>query len=103
MFADHHPHERLGHFGFTIDTHAGDDRYDPPVPSTLVNLYGPYEGVTLAALVLSQTDGLLLVDLEYPHPCSIPHGCFHALVVLDGHVDYPVVRDAISAVFGPPD
>jgi hypothetical protein len=102
MFTDHGPHETLGHIGFTIDTHHADDLYGPPMPSTLVNLFGPYDAVIVAATVLSTTDGLLIVDAENPHPCSVPHGCVHAMVVLDGHIGYPVVRDAISAVFGPP-
>lgn len=102
MFTDN-PHERLGHLGFTLDTHPADDLYDPPTPSTLVNLYGPYDSVTVAAMVLANTHGLVLIDLETPQPCSLPHGCVHAAVVLDGRIGYPAIRDAISAVFGPPD
>lgn len=100
---DHTPHEVLSHIGFTLDAHTADELYQPPVPSTLVNLYGPYDTVTVAAMTLAHTHGLTLVDVDPPHPCSLAHGCVHATVVLDGHIEYCVLRDAISAVFGQPD
>ncbi|MET8146892.1 hypothetical protein ACIBSW_14070 [Actinoplanes sp. NPDC049668] len=103
MFTDHPAHEALGHFGFTATAQTADGLYDPPVPSTVVDLYGPSLAVTVALMVLATTSGLVIVDTDTPHPCSLPHGCVHATVVLDGHIDYCVVRDAISAVFGQPE
>src|SRR3954453_12326655 len=102
MYTDHPQHEALGHVGFTANPHPADDLYAPPVPSTLVNMYGPHDAVSVAAMVLANTHGLVIVDADTPHPCSLPHGCVHVTVVLDGHIDPSVVRDAISAVFGKP-
>ncbi|GAB1643848.1 hypothetical protein [Krasilnikovia sp. MM14-A1259] len=100
---DHNTHIEVGHLGFTLDVQTADDMYDPPVPSTAVNLYGPYPVVTAAAMTFDRTPGVVIVDLDLPHPCSLIHGCVHATLMLDGHVDKQLLSDAISAVFGEPD
>ncbi|RZU49339.1 hypothetical protein EV385_1084 [Krasilnikovia cinnamomea] len=102
MLNEHNTHAEVGHLGFTLDANPADDLYDPPVPSTAVTLYGPIIAVTMAALTLHGTPGVVIVDLDTPQPCSLMHGCVIAGLVLDGHIAYQALRDAISAVFGPP-
>jgi hypothetical protein len=99
--AGHELHDKLCHYGFAVGVESGDHLYDPPVPSTIVDLYGPLADVIAAALVLDAS-GFAVVDVDQPHICSVQHACVHACLVLDGDVERTDIRNAITAEFGPP-
>jgi hypothetical protein len=91
-------HGEIDHFGFCYNADHGDGTAES---WTVVDLYGPPDMVLFAAFAITAIGAPVVSDLA-PHSCSAIHGCVHAALLLDGHLDYAQIKNALVGVFGPP-